>query len=70
MSSESRDVTLPIPNGWFAVAFSKDLVDGEVERVRAFGEDLVLFRTRSGRAAVLDAYCPHLGAHLETMGFQ
>ena len=38
MSSESRDLTLPIPNGWFAVAFSKDLVDGEVKRVRAFGE--------------------------------
>ncbi|HEX5065106.1 MAG TPA: aromatic ring-hydroxylating dioxygenase subunit alpha [Myxococcota bacterium] len=68
MSSESRDVTLPIPNGWFAVAFSKDLVDGEVERVRAFGEDLVLFRTRSGRPAVLDAYCPHLGAHLAEGG--
>ena len=63
--SESRiDTTPPIPNGWFAVAFSKELVDGEVKRVRYFGEELVLFRTRSGRAAVLDAYCPHLGAHL------
>ena len=68
MSSTTRDVTLPIPNGWFAVAFSKELVDGEVKRVRYFGEELVLFRTRSGRAAVLDAYCPHLGAHLAEGG--
>lgn len=29
-----------------------------------FGKDLVLFRTEEGVAHVLDAYCPHLGAHL------
>lgn len=55
---------LGIPNGWFAVAWSKDLVDGEVKRTRYFGEELVLFRTRSGEVKALDAYCPHLGAHL------
>ena len=27
-------------------------------------QELVLFRTRSGEARVLDAFCPHLGAHL------
>lgn len=57
-----------IPNGWFAVAFSKDLVAGEVKRVRCFDEELVLFRTRAGRAVVLDAYCAHLGAHLAEGG--
>jgi len=61
---ELEHTSLPIPDGWFAVAFSGDLVAGEVRPVRAFGEDLVLFRTREGRARVLDAYCPHLGAHL------
>jgi nitrite reductase/ring-hydroxylating ferredoxin subunit len=61
---DSRHTELPIPNGWFAVAFSKDLVPGEVKRIRYFGEELVLFRTRSGVARVLDAYCAHLGAHL------
>lgn len=55
---------LPIPNGWFAVAWSKDLVDGEVKRARYFGQELVLFRTREGAVHALDAYCPHLGAHL------
>ncbi len=65
MSSRDREHTeLPIPNGWFAVAFSRDLAPGEVKRIRYFDEDLVLFRTRSGAARALDAYCPHLGAHL------
>ena len=59
---------LPIPNGWFAVAFSKELADGEVKRIRYFDEELVLFRTRSGQAKVLDAYCAHLGAHLAEGG--
>ena len=59
---------LPIPNGWFAVAFSKELADGEVKRIRYFDQELVLFRTRSGQAKVLDAYCAHLGAHLAEGG--
>ena len=65
MSAREREhVALPIPNGWFAVAFSRDLVEADVRRIRYFGEDLVLFRGRSRRAHVLDAYCAHLGAHL------
>jgi 3-ketosteroid 9alpha-monooxygenase subunit A len=54
----------PTPNGWFAVAFSDEIKRGAVRRLRAFDRDLVMFRTVSGEAAVLDAYCPHLGAHL------
>jgi phenylpropionate dioxygenase-like ring-hydroxylating dioxygenase large terminal subunit len=55
---------LPFPNGWFAVAWSHELREGDVRPIHYFGEDMVLFRTRSGRARVLDAFCPHLGAHL------
>ena len=55
---------LGIPNGWFAVAWSKDLVDGEVKRARYFGQEIVMFRTRAGAVHVLDAYSAHLGAHL------
>jgi 3-ketosteroid 9alpha-monooxygenase subunit A len=55
---------LPIPFGWFGVAFSRDLAVGEVKSIHYFGRDLVLFRTETGQARVLDAYCPHLGAHL------
>jgi len=52
------------PVGWYQVAWSDDLASGEVLPIRYFGRDLVLFRTEFGDAAVLDAHCPHLGAHL------
>lgn len=56
--------SLPIPYGWYGVAFSQDLKAGEVKALKYFGKDIVVFRTESGEARVLDAYCPHLGAHL------
>jgi 3-ketosteroid 9alpha-monooxygenase subunit A len=52
------------PSGWFQVAWSADLPAGGVIPRRYFGTDLVLFRDEGGRARVLDAHCPHLGAHL------
>ncbi len=61
---EKEHVQLPMPNGWFALEFSRELREGDVKPVHYLGEDLVLFRTRSGQAKVLDAFCPHLGAHL------
>ena len=45
-STTRQHTSLPIPNGWFAVAWSKDLVHGDVKRVRYFDEELVVFRTR------------------------
>ena len=54
----------PIPYGWYCVAYSNELPPGEVRPLKYFGEDLVLFRTEGGEAKVLEAYCPHLGAHL------
>ena len=65
---EEQHTELPFPNGWFGVEFSKNLAVGDVKPVHQFGEDLVLFRTRCGKARVLDAYCPHLGAHLGVDG--
>lgn len=55
---------LPYPNGWFAVAFSDEVRAGQVQRRRLMGEDVVVYRTRSGTLRVVDPYCPHLGAHL------
>lgn len=52
------------PRGWFVVAWSHDLPVGGVTPLKYFGKHLVLFRTESGEARVLDAFCPHLGAHL------
>jgi nitrite reductase/ring-hydroxylating ferredoxin subunit len=51
-------------DGWFQVAYSDELAPGAVMPLRYFGRDLVLFRTAAGAAQVLDAYCPHMGAHL------
>jgi 3-ketosteroid 9alpha-monooxygenase subunit A len=52
------------PNGWFQVAYSDELAPGAVKPLKYFGKDLVLFRTEGGEAKILDAHCPHLGAHL------
>lgn len=54
----------PFPNGWYALAFSRELRAGQVLNARFMGRELVLFRTAAGIACAMDAYCPHLGAHL------
>ena len=53
-----------IPTGWFCVGWSGELEVGQIKPLRYFAKDLILFRTSDGRAHVLDAHCPHLGAHL------
>ncbi len=68
MNASQENTPLPLPNGWFAVGWSHELAEGQVEAIRCFGRDLVLFRSRSGEPALLDAYCPHLGAHLGVGG--
>ena len=60
----SKRFPMPIPYGWFGVAYSDEIQPGQALPARYFGRDLVIFRTESGRAAVTDAYCPHMGAHL------
>jgi nitrite reductase/ring-hydroxylating ferredoxin subunit len=52
------------PNGWFQIAYSEDVKPGGVAPLKYFGRDLVLFRTEAGKVHVLDAHCPHMGAHL------
>ncbi|MBL0925652.1 MAG: Rieske 2Fe-2S domain-containing protein, partial [Sphingomonadaceae bacterium] len=32
------------------------------------GQDLVIWRSESGKLSVMDAYCPHMGAHLGHVG--
>lgn len=57
-------LALPYPNGWFAVAFSHQLLPQQVMRTPFMGQEVVLYRTASGAARAIDPYCPHLGAHL------
>ena len=62
---ESKTNTTPdFPMGWYSVARSYELQVGEVKRVHAFDREFALYRTRSGKAVLQDAFCPHLGAHL------
>lgn len=59
----------PIPRGWYQVAYSDELSIGDVEHLHYFGRELIAFRTESGKAHVVDCYCPHLGANLGEGGF-
>jgi nitrite reductase/ring-hydroxylating ferredoxin subunit len=64
-----RRFPFPVPNGWFVVAESADLEPGGVRALYYFARDLVLFRSvDDGRAHLVDAHCPHLGAHLAVGG--
>lgn len=51
-------------SGWFVTCFSEELKPGDVRPLSYFGQELVMFRTASGEPRILDAYCPHMGAHL------
>ena len=58
----------PYPNGWYRVSLSKDLKEGQLKALKYFGKNLALFRGQDGVARLLDAHCPHLGAHLAVEG--
>ncbi|MEM7434763.1 MAG: Rieske 2Fe-2S domain-containing protein [Myxococcota bacterium] len=64
MEDRERYFTPPIPNGWFQIASSDEVKPGEAKPLRYFGKDLVIWRSEAGELSVLDAFCPHLGAHL------
>lgn len=55
---------LPVPWGWFAVAFSYELTRGRVLTRRLAGEEIVVWRAADGTVAATAPTCPHLGAHL------
>lgn len=54
--------------GWHIVLFSQELNAGDVKPLRYFDHDFVIYRSDSGRVALLDAHCPHLGANLSSDG--
>ncbi len=50
---------------WIPFLPSKDLeADGQPQRVRLLGEDLVAFRGTDGKVGLVDHQCPHRGAPL------
>jgi 3-ketosteroid 9alpha-monooxygenase subunit A len=51
------------PRGWFMISPAVDLEKRPIP-LRFFGQDLVLYRGESGAPYLVEAYCPHMGAHL------
>jgi phenylpropionate dioxygenase-like ring-hydroxylating dioxygenase large terminal subunit len=64
MDSSYRYPFGPFPTGWYLALTSAELDAGAVVPLRLFGQELVAFRTASGHAVILDAHCPHMGAHV------
>ena len=58
----------PFPNGWYCVAYSREVEEKGVKNVEALGNHFAVFRGENGEAYVLDAYCPHLGANIACGG--
>ncbi len=66
-----KEPRYPIPfysEGWFQIAWTKDLPPGQLRKVHQFGTDYVLFRAHNGELALLGDVCPHLGAHFSEGG--
>lgn len=53
----------PYPTGWYVLGKCDDVKNGTLLTKQFTGKDVVLFRTQSGKLSVVDAYCPHMGAH-------
>lgn len=54
------------PQVWYVVARSKKLKKGQVITGHLAGRQWVLYRTHSGALRAIDAFCPHMGAHLQS----
>ncbi|MGK7880264.1 MAG: Rieske 2Fe-2S domain-containing protein [Crocosphaera sp.] len=50
--------------GWYWLLRSRDLPVGQVKAVSLLGRNLAVYRTIHGKVVAMDAYCPHMGAHL------
>jgi 5,5'-dehydrodivanillate O-demethylase len=49
---------------WHPVTATVQLEDNPVRKVRILGEDLVLFRGRSGHLGLIEPRCPHRAMHM------
>ena len=68
MAKDVRQELQGYPRGWFILAFSDELKNGDVKKMHYFGQALVLFRGEDGIARILDGFCAHMGAHIGAGG--
>ncbi len=57
-----------VPKGWYIACKIKDLKTKKPISKKICGHQVVLFRTESGKAVGLDAFCPHMGLNLAKKG--
>ncbi|MEQ1878454.1 MAG: aromatic ring-hydroxylating dioxygenase subunit alpha [Bdellovibrionia bacterium] len=50
--------------GWYWLMRSSELKRKQVKPFTFLGRELAIFRGEDGRVVAMDAYCPHMGAHL------
>ncbi len=53
-----------IIEGWYWALQSKELKKGKVIHAEIMGKKLAIYRGQDGKVRALDAFCPHMGAHL------
>jgi len=53
-----------IAEGWYWALHSLELRRGQVVPLTFLGKELAIYRGEDGKIVALDAYCPHMGAHL------
>lgn len=58
----------PYYEGWFQLAWSRDLGPRQLRKVRQFGNTYTMFRGEDGKVGVIADVCPHLGAHFSEGG--
>lgn len=54
------------PQTWYAVALDKHLKIGEIVSGQLGGLAYVVYRDHTGSLHAMDAFCPHMGAHLQS----
>ncbi|MBY0371132.1 aromatic ring-hydroxylating dioxygenase subunit alpha [bacterium] len=64
MSNRIFNRTDRVVEGWYWALPSKALRPKRTKAIELMGKKLVLFRGESGRVHAMDAFCPHMGAHL------
>src|ERR1044071_9464385 len=53
-----------VVEGWYWAMPSRAIKCGRARPLAFLGREMVVYRGEDGVARALDAYCPHMGAHL------
>jgi phenylpropionate dioxygenase-like ring-hydroxylating dioxygenase large terminal subunit len=54
----------PFSIGWYVISTLTELKGNTILSKTFAGEEIVIFKTNSGKIGIVDAFCKHMGAHL------